>query len=240
MNVTEWFTETNGLVLTSGFGEREYWLNGKLVTDFHRGLDFGGRNVRGKLILCPGAGVVTHAGFNDGGYGHYVGVKMPTDFTQVFAHLDERGVKVGDRIRRGDSIGKLGNTGKSTAPHLHFQINRPGTGVNGSGFFGHPDDYVFEEDDMRTHCVVGNTEVDSPILMPVVQVLRRQDDCPIYFRTTMTKSLNQYRTVYVVGGTEADVRALAPDAEIVLISGGPGTGRLETAVAAQKWVSINK
>jgi len=93
---------------------------------------------------------------------------------------------------------------------------------------------------VRTHCVVGFSEADAPTLLPIVQVLRRTDDCPIYYRNTMTKALAKHETIYVVGGGEdfvKEIKELAPNAKFVPIT---GPTRLETAVAAWDWWSKHK
>lgn len=138
--ITRWFTEiAHNFVVTSPYGNRP------TLGDFHRGIDFGGKGVRGTPVKCPRAGTVTNAGFDTKGYGNYVGVRLPDNHTMVFAHLDRRDVKKGDKIAQGHIIGTLGNTGNTTGPHLHFQINSPGTGVRGNGACGDPDDYIFEK-----------------------------------------------------------------------------------------------
>ena len=136
--IARWFTSiAHNFRTTSPYGPRG--------DNFHRGIDFGGPGVRGTPVSCPWHGTVSHSGYDSSsrGYGHYVGVKMDCGHTMVFAHLDRRDVAVGQWVYRGRTVGLLGNTGFSTGPHLHFQINRPGTGVRGSGYWGDPDEFVF-------------------------------------------------------------------------------------------------
>jgi len=236
MNATEWFTKTNGLTKISGFGPRTHPVT--KVKGHHNGNDYGGKGVRGKPVLCPSDGIVTSSGVDAKGYGQYVGVTIPSKHVLVFAHLDKRSVKKGQKIQRGDFIGILGNTGVSTGPHLHFQVNKPGGGTRGKNYWGDPDEFDFGGDDeVRIHCVVGFSETDAPTILPVVQILRKKDDCPIYYRNTMTKALAKYQTIYMVGGSEKEIRELAPDAKIIPIT---GPTRLETAVAAWDWCLKNK
>lgn len=143
--ITRFFTEQNGLRLSSGYGPRRYKVNGKWVEDFHWGLDFTGP--RGTPILCPRAGIVTHSGFDSSakGYGHYVGVQIASGHRMVFAHMDSREVRKGDRIKKGDFIGPLGKTGFCSGPHLHFQLNTPDGGVRGVNAWGDPDLFDWRE-----------------------------------------------------------------------------------------------
>ena len=207
MKATQWFTQVNGLSKTSPYGPRTYTLNGQKVSDFHRGIDFGGVNVRGKPILTPAGGLVTSSGMDTSGYGNYVGVTIDTGhklvgYTLVFAHLDTRVTK-GAEVRRGDSIGKLGNTGKSNGPHLHFQINRPGTGVKGSGYAGDPDDFDFGEE-RTVDFVLVNTWADVPFAKWLMErkkaFMAWRNDAGL-----LVGDLSQARTIYVCGGRVDDL-----------------------------------
>jgi murein DD-endopeptidase MepM/ murein hydrolase activator NlpD len=104
---------------TSGFGPR--W--GRM----HSGLDFAGP--RGSAILSTAAGTVTHAGWASG-YGKLVKVQHPLGFETRYAHLNRIRVTEGQRVSRGDLIGDMGTTGRSTGVHLHYEIRRGGTALN--------------------------------------------------------------------------------------------------------------
>ncbi|MGB3406537.1 MAG: M23 family metallopeptidase, partial [Jannaschia sp.] len=93
---------------TSGFGPR--W--GRM----HSGLDFAG--ARGTEIQATAAGVVTHAGWQSG-YGKMINVRHPLGFETRYAHLNSIDVSVGQRVSRGQKIGGMGTTGRSTGVHLH-------------------------------------------------------------------------------------------------------------------------
>lgn len=104
---------------TSGFGPR--W--GRM----HSGMDFAG--ARGSEIRATAAGVVVHAGWQSG-YGKLVKIQHPLGFETRFAHLNSINVSVGQRVSRGERIGGMGTTGRSTGVHLHYEIRRGGRALN--------------------------------------------------------------------------------------------------------------
>lgn len=108
-------------VLTDGFGTRNDPFTGRRA--FHRGLDISAR--RGTPVLAPADGVVVFAGRN-GGLGKTLRISHGFGFTTVYGHLNEILVELGDEIRRGDQIGAVGNTGRSTASHLHYEVHEDG------------------------------------------------------------------------------------------------------------------
>ena len=110
---------------TSGFGPR--W--GRM----HSGMDFAG--ARGTPIHTTADGVVTFAG-RQSGYGNLIKIQHPFGFETRYAHLNAIGVKLGDRVSRGDRIGDMGTTGRSTGVHLHYEVRRHGTAVNPATFIG--------------------------------------------------------------------------------------------------------
>lgn len=100
-------------VITSGYGMR--W--GRM----HRGIDFGAPI--GTPILAAAAGTVTDAGWNSGGYGNLIEINHPGGTQTRYAHANRILVAVGDCIEQGQLIGEVGSTGRSTGPHLHFEIH---------------------------------------------------------------------------------------------------------------------
>ncbi|MBD3677012.1 MAG: peptidoglycan DD-metalloendopeptidase family protein [Rhodobacteraceae bacterium] len=104
---------------TSGFGPR--W--GRM----HQGTDFAGAH--GSPILATGDGVVTHAGWA-GAYGRLVKIRHEFGIETRYAHMSEIHVQVGQRVSRGDRIGDMGNTGRSTGTHLHYEVRVNGSAVN--------------------------------------------------------------------------------------------------------------
>lgn len=110
---------------TSAFGSRRDPITGS--RSGHDGIDLAGP--RGTPISSTADGVVTHAGWL-GGYGRAVKVRHGFGFETLYAHMDKIHVKVGDRIARGDQIGDMGNTGRSTGTHLHYEVRVGGKPVN--------------------------------------------------------------------------------------------------------------
>ena len=103
--------------ITSRFGRRTDPLNKK--ASFHEGIDFRGK--RGDEIFATADGVVKRA-FINGGYGRYVEIDHKNGYSTAFAHLQKYVVKKGDKVERGQLIGHIGNTGRSTGPHLHYEV----------------------------------------------------------------------------------------------------------------------
>ncbi len=109
--------------VTSGYGHRRDPFTGKL--GFHSGIDF--RGYKGAFAYSTAPGVVTYAKMR-GNYGITVDVDHGMGFVTRFAHLDEAMVKVGQKVEVGTKLGLIGNTGRSTGRHLHYEIryeNRP-------------------------------------------------------------------------------------------------------------------
>lgn len=104
---------------TSGFGPR--W--GRM----HEGHDWAGAT--GTPIHATADGVVVHAG-RQGGYGNLVKIKHDFGFETRYAHLSRIRVNVGERVSRGERIGDMGTTGRSTGTHLHYEIRKGGTAIN--------------------------------------------------------------------------------------------------------------
>lgn len=94
----------------------------------HNGIDICGPV--GSEIYASDYGVVEYASWNDGGYGNLVKINHNNGFVTYYAHCDSIDVKVGDIVEKGDLIAKLGNTGRSTGPHVHFEIRKNGTPEN--------------------------------------------------------------------------------------------------------------
>lgn len=108
------FTVPVAGTLTSQFGQR--WGRA------HAGIDIGA-NI-GETIMASDGGVVTYAQFNNGGYGNMVEISHENGFTTRYAHASALFVKSGQRVAKGEKIAAVGNTGRSTGPHLHFEIRK--------------------------------------------------------------------------------------------------------------------
>lgn len=120
-------TPINGARLSSGFGMRTHPILG--YSRMHRGTDFAAAS--GTPIMAAGEGTVVRAGpFSS--YGNYVRVRHANGYETAYAHLSRfaRGVRAGTRVRQGQVIGYVGNTGRSTGPHLHYEVLRRGAQVN--------------------------------------------------------------------------------------------------------------
>ena len=108
------------------------WPAGGRITQgyrfYHRAIDIA--NQGGGPILAADAGVVTTAGWTGGGYGNAIVVDHGNGFQTLYAHLSAIQVQAGQRVGRGNVIGQMGTTGRSTGVHLHFEIRHGGTLVN--------------------------------------------------------------------------------------------------------------
>jgi murein DD-endopeptidase MepM/ murein hydrolase activator NlpD len=103
------------------------------VTKFHEGIDFTA--AVGTPIFATGDGVVELAEYNIGGYGNEIMINHGFTYETRYAHLSRIKVKVGQHVKRGEIIGLMGNTGKSTAPHLHYEVHKAGVPMNPIYFF---------------------------------------------------------------------------------------------------------
>lgn len=111
--------------ITSDFGNRLDPFLGRLA--LHAGIDF--RATVGTRIRATAPGTVTNAG-QTGGYGNMVEIDHGNGVSSRYAHLSMVLVKVGDRIKAGDVVAKSGNTGRSTGPHLHYEVRLNGQAVD--------------------------------------------------------------------------------------------------------------
>ena len=111
--------------ITSPFGYRISPINRK--KEFHSGIDIA--NKTNTDVIAAGGGIVTFANYN-GGYGRMIIISHGYGYTSVYAHNSKLLVKVGDKVSKGDSIAKMGSTGRSTGPHLHFEIRVHGKAVD--------------------------------------------------------------------------------------------------------------
>ena len=120
-------TPIDGARLSSRFGLREHPILG--YTTMHRGVDFAAP--AGTPIYAAGDGAIAEIGDN-GGYGRYVRVKHGNSYATAYAHLSAfaRGLRQGGRVRQGQVIGYVGSTGRSTGPHLHYEVLRNGSQIN--------------------------------------------------------------------------------------------------------------
>jgi murein DD-endopeptidase MepM/ murein hydrolase activator NlpD len=120
-------TPINGARLSSSFGMRKHPIDG--FNKMHRGTDFAAP--KGTPIMASGNGIVKKAGWCGGG-GNCVKIKHNSTYETVYAHMSKfaRGIKKGIRVKQGQTIGYVGSTGKSTGPHLHYEVIVNGKRVN--------------------------------------------------------------------------------------------------------------
>ncbi len=100
---------------------------------FHYGMDFSAPT--GTDVYATGNGVVSKITRNKTGYGNRIVINHGYGYETLYAHLSRFNVKVGQKVRRGDIIGFVGNTGTSTAPHLHYEVHVKGRKVNPSHYY---------------------------------------------------------------------------------------------------------
>ncbi len=118
-----------GAMETSGFGYRKDPFLGTLA--LHPGIDF--RGGIGDPARATGAGTVITAG-QASGYGNMIEIDHGNGITTRYGHLSEILVRVGQHVDTGETIGRVGNTGRSTGPHLHYEVRRNGVAIDPSGF----------------------------------------------------------------------------------------------------------
>ena len=117
--------------LSSRYGKRNDPFTGK--QDFHKGLDFAGK--KGSEVIVVGDGVVSWAGKRTG-YGNLIEVNHGNGYTTRYGHNQKHLVKVGDKVKKGQQIALMGSTGRSTGPHVHFEVLQNGKTVNPSKYIG--------------------------------------------------------------------------------------------------------
>jgi murein DD-endopeptidase MepM/ murein hydrolase activator NlpD len=118
--------------ISSYFGERMDPFNGEEA--FHKGLDFA--SDAGADVLAVAAGIVTWAGPREG-YGNLVEVNHGNGYVTRYAHDARTLVSVGDEVQRGQAIAIVGSTGRSTGPHVHFEVVKDGRQIDPIAFIGH-------------------------------------------------------------------------------------------------------
>jgi len=120
-------TPINGARLSSTFGMRKHPILG--YNKMHRGTDFAA--LTGTPIMASGSGIIEQVGWN-GAYGKYIRIKHNSKYKTAYAHLNgyARGIKKGAKVRQGQIIGYVGSTGRSTGPHLHYEVLVNGKRMN--------------------------------------------------------------------------------------------------------------
>ena len=127
--------------MASGFGYRTDPIY--KTTKFHAGMDFAASV--GTEIYATGDGVVLRADADASGYGNHVRINHGYGYMTLYGHMSKINVRPGQRVKRGDVIGYVGNTGKSVGPHLHYEVHKNGQTLNPVNFYYNdlsPEDYA--------------------------------------------------------------------------------------------------
>lgn len=124
--------------LTSPYGNRT--LNG--VRQYHNGVDLVGEGSNVVVSVCDGvvlsSQIIMDKSNRTWEWGNYVSVQAQDGTVHYYCHLASRAVKKGDKVKRGQRIGIMGNTGYSFGAHLHFEVRRNGTSINAAEYLGIP------------------------------------------------------------------------------------------------------
>ncbi len=112
--------------INNEFGFRRNPFGGRSY-EFHSGMDIDGE--RGDMVVAPANGTVLKAGWQ-GGYGYLIEIDHGNGLTTRYGHLSKIGVKEGDLVQRGRLIGLIGSTGRSTGPHLHYELRLDDKAIN--------------------------------------------------------------------------------------------------------------
>lgn len=117
--------------MASGFGYRSDPFT--KIRKFHAGMDFSAKT--GTPIYATGDGVVDKADNTASGYGNHIVIRHGFGYETLYGHLSKYKVRAGQRVKRGDVIGYVGSTGRSEAPHLHYEVHKNGEVVNPLNFY---------------------------------------------------------------------------------------------------------
>lgn len=117
--------------MASGFGYRSDPFT--KIRKFHAGMDFSART--GTPIYATGDGVVTVADNKSSGYGNHIVIRHGFGYETLYGHMSKYKAKAGQKVKRGDVIGYVGSTGRSEAPHLHYEVHKNGEVVNPLNFY---------------------------------------------------------------------------------------------------------
>ncbi|RZJ55216.1 MAG: M23 family metallopeptidase [Flavobacterium sp.] len=117
--------------VASGFGYRSDPFT--KIRKFHAGMDFSAKT--GTPVYATGDGVVSVADNRSSGYGNHIVLRHGYGYETLYGHLSRYKVKAGQKVKRGDVIGYVGSTGRSEAPHLHYEVHKNGEVVNPLNFY---------------------------------------------------------------------------------------------------------
>ena len=117
--------------MASGYGYRMHPI--LKYNKFHAGMDFTAD--RGTPIYATGSGTVIQADAASSGYGKHIRIDHRYGYVTLYAHMSKMNVKVGQKVKRGDVIGYVGNSGLSAGPHCHYEVRKNGNPVNPVNFY---------------------------------------------------------------------------------------------------------
>jgi murein DD-endopeptidase MepM/ murein hydrolase activator NlpD len=117
--------------MASGFGYRSDPFT--KIRKFHNGMDFSAKS--GTPIYATGDGIVKKADGTVSGFGNHIEINHGYGYMTLYAHLSKYKVRAGQKVKRGDIIGFVGSTGRSEAPHLHYEVHKNGEVVNPLNFY---------------------------------------------------------------------------------------------------------
>ena len=165
---------SENIKITSRYGNRKYYYQGKLIKDFHNGIDLVPSPCNNNEILAFADGVVTSMQKTGRQYGTgcYVRIKHSNGLYTLYYHLKSGTicVNVGDKVKKGQKLGIIGTTGKSTGIHLHFQIDKGSskTSIN-------PYDYLFKDKIFIEEKAQDISKVNKPNILLMVKKTIRGD-----------------------------------------------------------------
>ena len=165
-------TPVDGARLSSGFGMRRHPILG--YSRMHKGVDFAAPS--GTPIYAAGSGRVTSAGRN-GGYGNYIQIRHSGEYSTAYAHLSRfaKGIRPGARVQQGQVIGYVGTTGRSTGPHLHYEVLRNASQINPLSVKQPPNTQLAGADLKRFRAEVGRIDQLRAELARGTQLASRSD-----------------------------------------------------------------
>lgn len=160
-------TPVDGARLSSGFGMRKHPVLG--YTKMHKGTDFAAPT--GTPIYAAGDGVVEYAG-RKGGYGNYIRVRHNGTLKTAYAHMHKfaKGMTTGKRVEQGQIIGYIGTTGRSTGPHLHYEVLKNDVQVNPNSVDLPVGEILKDQEYARFKALVGATDQEYASLIQGLKV----------------------------------------------------------------------
>jgi len=123
---------TRSGALMGGFGSRMNPFSDEGGREFHPGVDISAPT--GTPVKATGSGIVIESQYTTGGYGRLVVIDHGGGYRTCYAHLSRLSVQVGQEVHRGETVGLVGSSGRTTAPHLHYEVRIGGNPVNPYNF----------------------------------------------------------------------------------------------------------